>query len=74
MSNISGMAEEDVQGTFKMSVALTEFASTAMSVSSLITSVQSAISVFTDEGASGFEKIGAAIAVLMPLMSTYNSL
>jgi hypothetical protein len=74
MSNIDGIAEEDIQGTFKMSVAMTQFASTAMSVSSLITSVKSAISVFTDEGASGFEKIGAAISILMPLMSTFNAI
>lgn len=74
MTNISGAANENVQGTFKMSTALTEFASTAMSVSALITSMQSAISVFGDEGASGFEKFGAAISVILPLMSTFNAL
>ena len=74
MSNIGGLADENVQGTFKMSVALTEFASTAMSVSSLITSIQSSIRVFTDEGATGFEKFGAALSMIMPLLSTYNAL
>ena len=74
MSNIGGLADENVQGTFKMSVALTEFASTAMSVSSLITSVQSAMRVFADEGATGFEKFGAALSMIMPLLSTYNAL
>ena len=74
MSNIGGLADENVQGTFKMSVALTEFASTAMSVSSLITSVQSSMRVFADEGATGFEKFGAALSMIMPLLSTYNAL
>ena len=74
MDNIQGTAEETFGGEFKPSVALTEFASVAMSVSSLVTSMQSAMSVFADEGATGFEKIGAAISVLMPLMSTFNAL
>jgi methyl-accepting chemotaxis protein len=74
MHNIGGAADENVQGTFKMSVALTEFASTAMSVSGLITSIKSSIEVFNDEGATGFEKVGAALSILMPLMSSYNSL
>jgi archaellum component FlaC len=74
MSNIGGLAGEGVQGTFKMSVALTEFASTAMAVSSLITSVQSSMRIFADEGASGFEKFGAALSMIMPLLSTYNAL
>ena len=74
MDNIQGTAEETFDGEFKPSVALTEFASVAMSVSSLVTSMQSAMSVFADEGATGFEQIGAAISVLMPLMSTFNAL
>jgi hypothetical protein len=45
-----------------------------MSASTLISSVQSAISVFTDEGATGFEKLGAAISVVTAVMATYNTL
>jgi hypothetical protein len=30
--------------------------------------------VFTDENATGFEKLGAALSMLMPLMTTFNSL
>ena len=74
LSNIGGVADENIEGTFKMSVALTQFASTAMSVSSLINGVKSTISVFSDEGATGFEKVGAALSLLIPLMTTYNSL
>ena len=74
MDNIQGTAEETFGGEFKPSVALTEFASVAMSVSAVVTSMQSAMAVFADEGATGFEKIGAAISVLMPLMSTFNAL
>lgn len=74
MDTVGGMADENMEGTFKMSVALTEFASVAMSVSGLITSLKSAISTMTDEGASGFEKFGAAISVIMPLMSTFNAI
>lgn len=74
LSNIGGVADENLEGTFKMSVALTQFASTAMSVSSLINGVKSAISVFSDESATGFEKVGAALSLLIPLMTTYNSL
>ena len=74
MDNIGGIADENVEGTFKMSVALTEFASVAMSVSSLISSLKGAINTFTDEGASGFEKFGALLSTIMPLISTFNAL
>lgn len=74
MDNIGGIADENVEGTFKMSVALTEFASVAMSVSSLISSLRGAINTFTDEGASGFEKFGALLSTIMPLISTFNAL
>ena len=74
MDNIGGVADENIEGTFKMSVALTEFASVAMSVSSLISSLKGVINTFTDEGASGFEKFGALLSTIMPLMSTFNAL
>ena len=74
MDNIGGVADENIEGTFKMSVALTEFASVAMSVSSLISSLKGAINTFTDESASGFEKFGALLSTIMPIMSTFNAL
>jgi hypothetical protein len=74
MGNIKGYADQGIESTFKMSVALTEFASVAMSVSSLITSIKGAIDVFSDDSATGFEKMGAAISILMPILSTYNAL
>jgi hypothetical protein len=74
MDNIGGVVDENVEGTFKMSVALTEFASVAMSVSSLISSLKGVINTFTDEGASGFEKFGALLSIIMPAMSTFNAI
>jgi hypothetical protein len=39
MDNVDGIADEPIEGTFKLSTALTEAGSLAMSVSSMITSV-----------------------------------
>ena len=74
LDNIEGIADEPIKSTFKLSSAITEAGSLAMSVSSMITGIQSAISVFGDESASGFEKLGAALSLIMPLMTTFNSL
>lgn len=74
MANIGTIADENVESSFKMSTALSELASSAISVSGLITTLQGAFSVFGDDGATGFEKIGAALSLVMPLLTTFNSL
>lgn len=71
--NIKGQVDAGIDSTFKASVAFTEFGAAAMSVSTTISSIQNMISVFTDEGATGFEKMGAAISALVAVMSAYNA-
>jgi predicted membrane protein len=56
-----------------MSVAMTQFGSAAMSASMMISSINNAINVFKDEGATGFEKFGAAISILTSTMSAFNA-
>ena len=72
--NIKGQVDAGIESTFKASVAFTEFGSAVMSVSATIDSIKNAISVFGDEGASGFEMVGAAISIVMAALSAYNSL
>ena len=74
LDNTDGVADEPVEKTFKLSTALTQAASVAMSVSSLITGIQSAASVFADDSATGIEKLGAALSIVMPVMATFNAL
>jgi hypothetical protein len=71
--NIKGQVDKGIDSTFKMSVALTQFGATAMSVSTMLNSINSAINVFKDEGATGLEKFGAAISIVTAAMSAYNS-
>ena len=74
MANINGVADENIDSTFKLSTALTDFGSTVMSVSSLVTSLQNAFSLIGKDGATGFEVMGAMISTIIPLLTTYNSL
>ena len=71
--NASGFGEEAPKGIFSASTAITQFGSAAMSASMMITSIQSAIDVFSDEGATGFQKLGAAISVVTAVMTTFNA-
>ena len=71
--NIKGQVDKGIDSTFKMSVALTQFGATAMSVSTMLNSINSAINIFKDEGATGLEKFGAAISIITAAMSAYNS-
>lgn len=71
--NAEGFGEEAPKGMFSASTAVMQFGSAMMSANMVINSVQSAISVFSDEGATGFEKIGAAVSVLTSIMGAYNS-
>ena len=71
--NAQGFSEETPKGMFEMSTAMTQFGSAAMSASMMITSIQSAIDVFSNEGATGFEKLGAAISVVTAVMTTFNA-
>lgn len=72
--NIKGQVDQGINSTFKMSVAMTQFGATAMSVSSMITSITSAINTFKNEGSTGFEKFGAAIAIVTSALSTFNAI
>lgn len=74
MANINGVADENIDSTFKLSTALTDFGSTVMSVSSLVTSLQNAFSLIGKDGVTGFEVMGAMISTIIPLLTTYNSL
>ena len=47
-----------------MSQTMTEFASAAMGVQSVMTSVTSAVKVFGDEGSSAMDKFGAALSIV----------
>jgi hypothetical protein len=67
MDNAGGQGD-DPKGKFHLSVALTEATSLLMSVSSLINGVQNAMQTLTDEGATGWEKFGAAVGAIMPFM------
>ena len=73
LSNIGGIADENIKSFTSTSVALTEFASVAMSVSGLINTVKSSLSIIFDEGTSGVEKFGAAVSILSGIMTAYNA-
>ena len=73
LSNIGGIADENIKSFTSTSVALTEFASVAMSVSGLINTVKSSLSIIFDEGTSGVEKFGAAVSILSGVMAAYNA-
>ena len=77
MLNVKNTADEfgnEVpESTFKASVAITEFGSSIMAVSGMITSIKSSIDIFGDESATAFEKVGAAISILMAVTSAYNA-
>lgn len=53
---------------------MTQFGATAMSVSAMITSITSAINTFKSESSTGFEKFGAAIAIVTSALSTFNAI
>jgi hypothetical protein len=72
--NVKGFASDVPEGVFHASTAMTEFGSAIMSVSTMISSIQGAISVFSDEGATGFEKLGAAISIVTAAMAAFNSI
>ena len=71
--NVKGFSDEAPKGAFQASVAMTQFGSAAMSASMLVSSWQSAMSVFTDENATGLEQLGAALSIVTAIMSTYNA-
>ena len=71
MENAGGAGKDIPKVAFSASKAFGEFASAAMSASMLITSIKNAAKVWSDDSATGFEKIGAAISVLMPLYSGF---
>ena len=71
--NIDGFGNEAPQAGFKASEAFANFASSVTSASMVVSSIQNAISVFSDESASGFEKVGAAISILTSVMSAFNA-
>jgi hypothetical protein len=73
VGNIKGVVDSSIDSTFKASVAFGQFASAAMSASMVISSIRNAVKVWSDESATGFEKIGAAISILMPLYSAFNA-
>ena len=67
------IADESIQSEFHMSTALTQFAGAAMSVYTVINSAKNAIATFGDEGASGIDKVGAALSLLMSITMAYNT-
>ena len=71
--NVEGLGIDAPKGAFHASEAITEFGSSIMAVSGMITSIKSSINIFGDESATTFEKVGAAISILMAVTSAYNA-
>lgn len=72
--NARGQANQMPQSTFKMSTAMTQFASAAMATYTVIQSVTNAFQVFGDDSSTAIEKIGAAVSVLMGVMMAFSAI
>lgn len=72
--NARGQANQMPQSTFKMSTAMTQFASAAMATYTVIQSVTNAFQVFGDDSSTAIEKIGAAVSVLMGVIMAFSAI
>lgn len=72
--NVKGFGDEAPESAFKASTAVTQFGSAVMSAQMLVNSWKSAIDVWSDSSATGFEKVGAILSVVTATMSTFNAI
>lgn len=67
------LSQEHIQSVANFTTGMTQFASSIMSVYTLMTSINNATTTFTDSSATALEKVGAAISVLMGITSAFSA-
>ena len=71
--NAARQSNEEITHQVKASEVMTEFGGAVLGAYAAVTTITNSISVLGDEEASAFEKIGAAMSLLMGIMEGYKA-